>query len=299
MGDLDDFELDKTKEEAEAAATRLGDRDRDLDLPEAGAYRAEPEGSRRGPRVGLAAGILLLAGGLLWVVTLVFRHPTAPKAAPPSVASEAPAPASTPAAAGPALEGSDAFVRDLAKGLSSHAQLAVWLGAKDLVRTLAAVIDNIASGDCPSPHLAFLAPREPFRVVQKRGRTLIDRKTYARWDSFGEGVAALDAAECARVFRRLTPLFEAAARELGHPEGFAPGFKRAAAAILEVPVPDGEVPVVLVVRAQRVYEYADKRLEALTPAQKQLLRMGPANQRRIQAKLREIQSALGAGSDHD
>ena len=234
---------------------------------------------------------MLLAGGLLWVLTLVFRHPAAPKATSPPVASAAPPPSST-APAGPPLEGSDSFVRDLAKGLSSHPQLAVWLAAKGLVRTLAAVIDNIASGDGPSPHLAFLAPREPFRVVPKRGRTLIDRKTYARWDAFGQGVAALDAAECARVFRQLEPLFEAAARELGHPEGFAPGFKRASAAILDVPVPDGDVPVVLVVRAQRVYEYADKRLEALTPAQKQLLRMGPANERRIQAKLREIQAAL-------
>lgn len=292
MGDLDDFELDKTKGEAEAEATRRT-RDRDLELPDAEAYRAEPEGSRLGARAGLAAGILLLAGGLLWVFTLVFRHPTATKPTPLPVASEAPPSSTLPVAAGPSLEGSDAFVRDAAKGLSSHPQLAVWLAAKDLVRTLAAVIDNIATGDSPSPHLAFLAPREPFRVVQKRGRALIDRKTYARWDSFGQGVAALDAAECARVFRRLEPLFEAAARELGHQEGFAPGFKRASAAILAVPVPEGDVAVVRVVRAKPVYEYADKRLEALTPAQKQLLRMGPANQRRIQAKLREIQTALG------
>jgi hypothetical protein len=298
MGDLDDFELDKTKGEAEAEASRRA-RDRDLELPDADAYRAEPDGSRLGVRAGLAAGILLLAGGLLWVFTLVFRHPTAPLVTPPPIANEAPPSSTLPVAAGPSLEGSDPFVRDVAKGLSSHPQLAVWLAAKDLVRTLAAVIDNIASGDSPSPHLAFLAPREPFRVVQKRGRTLIDRKAYARWDSFGQGVAALDAAECARVFRRLEPLFEAAARELGHQEGFAPGFKRASAAILAVPVPEGDVAVVRVVRAKPVYEYADKRLEALTPAQKQLLRMGPANQRRIQAKLREIQTALGAGGDHD
>jgi hypothetical protein len=298
MGDLDDFELDKAKDEAEAAARR-NERDRDPGLPAAEGYRAEPEGSRLGPRVGLAAGLLLLAGGLLWVVSLVFRHPTAQKATPPPVTSASPPPSSLPVAAGPTLEGSDAFVRDIAKGLSSHAQLAVWLGAKDLVRTLAAVIDNLASGDSPSPHLAFLAPRQPFRVVQLRGRTLIDRKSYARWDSFGEGVDALDAAECARLFRRLEPLFDAAARELGHPEGFTPGLKRAAAAMLEVPVPDGDVAVVPVVRAQRVYEYADRRLEGLTPAQKQLLRMGPANERRIQGKLREIQAALGAGGDHD
>jgi hypothetical protein len=43
-----------------------------------------------------------------------------------------------------------------------------------------------------------------------------------------------------------------------------------------------------------MYEYADRKLEALTPAQKQLLRMGPSNVARIQAKLREVQAALGS-----
>ena len=40
------------------------------------------------------------------------------------------------------------------------------------------------------------------------------------------------------------------------------------------------------------YAYSDPRLESLTPAQKQLLRMGPANVRKIQARLRGIANAL-------
>jgi hypothetical protein len=41
------------------------------------------------------------------------------------------------------------------------------------------------------------------------------------------------------------------------------------------------------------YAFADPRDEGLTPAQKQLLRMGPGNARIVQAKLREIALALG------
>ena len=41
-----------------------------------------------------------------------------------------------------------------------------------------------------------------------------------------------------------------------------------------------------------VYAYADPRLEGLSPAQKQLLRMGPENVKAIQAKLREIAAVL-------
>ncbi len=41
------------------------------------------------------------------------------------------------------------------------------------------------------------------------------------------------------------------------------------------------------------YAFADSRLENLTAAQKQLLRMGPENARTIQRSLREIALALG------
>ncbi|PYQ23479.1 MAG: hypothetical protein DMF79_03650 [Acidobacteria bacterium] len=136
-------------------------------------------------------------------------------------------------------------------------------------------------------------PRATFAVVTKRGRSVVDPRNYARWDAFAAGVAAIDAAEAARVFSRLEPLFEAAWRELGHPEPFRDGVARATAALLAVPVVEAEVPVVPVVRAVPMYEYADRKLESLTPAQKQLLRMGPANLARIQAKLREVQAALG------
>ncbi len=43
----------------------------------------------------------------------------------------------------------------------------------------------------------------------------------------------------------------------------------------------------------KTYRYVDPKLEALSPAQKQLLRMGPENAQKIQAKLRELAGVLG------
>lgn len=280
MTDLDEFDLDKTERE------ELGP---DAPPPE----RAESEGSGWGLRAGIAAGLLLITGALVAVLMLVFRHPAAKPAPPPSSVA-VPRPSAAPPVPLPLLEGSDAFVRDLAKGLSSHPQLALWLAAKEPVRTLAAVVDNVAAGSNPAPHLSFLAPKEPFAVLEKRGRTVIDLRSYARWNAFAEGVSAVDTAECARVFGLLEPLFEAAWRELGHPEPFRKGVEQGMAALLAVPVVEAEVPVTQVVRAVRVYEYADPKLEALTPPQKQLLRMGPANVARIQAKVRELEAALAS-----
>ena len=43
-----------------------------------------------------------------------------------------------------------------------------------------------------------------------------------------------------------------------------------------------------------MYKYADERLESLSDPQKQLLRTGPDNMRRIKAKLRELKDSLMA-----
>jgi hypothetical protein len=59
---------------------------------------------------------------------------------------------------------------------------------------------------------------------------------------------------------------------------------------------EGDVPVRPVTRPSLVYELADARLESLSPAQKHLLRTGPANVRRLQAWLREFREALSAPS---
>jgi hypothetical protein len=173
--------------------------------------------------------------------------------------------------------------------------MTLWLAQSELVRTLAAVVLNVAEGESPRLHLSFLAPRAGFSVIERRsGRLTLDPASYARYDALGDAVASLDAGECARVYRLLEPLFESAYRELGHPEG---GFSRklgvAFTRLLEVPVLEGEVPLVEVQKAVVVYEFVDEKLEALSIPQKHLLRMGPRNVRRVQETIRAFAEALG------
>ncbi len=56
------------------------------------------------------------------------------------------------------------------------------------------------------------------------------------------------------------------------------------------PVEDGPVHVE---QDGKVYAFSDARLESLGPVEKHLLRMGPRNTRMIQAKARELETALG------
>jgi hypothetical protein len=195
----------------------------------------------------------------------------------------------------PPLEGSDSLVRQLARALSPHGLLTAWLAQNDLIRLMTAVVVNVAEGESPRPHLAVVAPKGDFAVLERaRGRFIVDPRSYARYDPVADAFASLDAMAAARVFRTLEPLFESAYRELGHPEGgFSTVLEKALRNLAAVPAPDGDVPLIRVVKAMVVYEYVDERLEALSVPQKHLLRMGPKNVTRVQAKVRELAEAIG------
>jgi hypothetical protein len=118
--------------------------------------------------------------------------------------------------------------------------------------------------------------------------------SFARYDEVAAVLDSLDAAACGRLYRLLGPLAEAAFRDLGHPEG---GLDlRLAAALhelLRAPLPDADRMELVPGEVGITWAYADPELEALDPAQKHLLRMGPANARRVKAKLRELARAAG------
>jgi hypothetical protein len=198
----------------------------------------------------------------------------------------------------------DRLVRELVAELTKDPQAALWSSESGLVHAIESGVASVATGESPARSLRVLAPRQPFRVTADRGRTLVDPRSYRRYDAAAEALAAVDAAACAAAFRRLEPLLEAAYREDGHPEGgFRSALARAISSLLDTPVPDGDVPVVPQVHvgvasaklpesAVLVYEFADARLEALAPAQKQLLRLGRRNARLVQSKLEELARAL-------
>jgi hypothetical protein len=244
-------------------------------------------------------GLVLALGGSLWLL-----RPSAAPVASATSPGPGPSPAAPPLVASPpplvlpSLAESDAAVRDRARELSSHALYALALGQKQLIRTWAALVLNVAEGESPRAHLAFLAPGAGFRVIERpSGRLLLDPASYARYDAVAAAASSLDPARCAQVYRLLEPLFDAAYRELGHSEGgFSDGLHTALGKLLEVPVLTGEVPLVRVARPVVVYEYFDERLEALSIPQKHLLRMGPENVSRVQGMLRGFALGLGVGA---
>jgi hypothetical protein len=191
----------------------------------------------------------------------------------------------------PPLDLTDPLVRDWLGRLSSRPEIAAWLAGDGLIRNFVVSVDNVATGQTPARHLKRLAPRAPF-LVETRGRTIVvDARSYTRYNGLAETVASLDAQGLARLYAALKPRLQDAYRELGYPDGNVDeAVERALVRLLQTPViaPDAVLKEGVV-----SYRFDDERIEGLTPAQKQLLRMGPFNVRLVQEALRDLAEALG------
>ena len=217
--------------------------------------------------------------------------PVAPASPEPPAAPGGGEPESVPATTLPPLAESDAVVRELAGGLSQHPGLSGWLSGQGLIQRFVAVVDNLAEGTSPRPHLLFLAPEASFQTVTRNGRLYVDPRSYGRYDGVADVLASLDPRAAVGLYRQLQPLCEEAYRELGHPPGrFDDVLAKAIQTLLATPVVEGEIELTPKVVT---YAFADPRLEALSPAQRHLLRMGPRNVRLIQGELRALAAALG------
>lgn len=255
---------------------------------------------RRTPGLAVAAGavivVVLLGAGMGWFWFRSRLAPAEPLTGAPAAAATVPSAATpdVPPLNLPSLDVSDEFVRDLVARLSAHPQLAAWLVNDALARRFVTAVISLAEGMSPAPHVPFLEPAEPFEVENSGERLFIDPASYRRYDLLAETFASLDTDGTARLYRQLLPLFDDAYRELGlHGRSFDEATARAIANLLAVDVPDGRLEVIPSPAVATVHEFAEAGLEARSPAEKHLLRMGPDNARRVQAKLAEIGSALG------
>jgi len=191
---------------------------------------------------------------------------------------------------GVTLATSDEAIRQLAAGLSSRPELAAWLANEDIVRRFVASVDTVAEGRSPAQQVEFLRPQTPFATLERGGGHVIDPASYHRYDVIADVVASLDTEGTIALLEELKPLIDDAYAEIAPPgRTFEERVRLAIDELLEVPVIEGDVRVEPKVTT---YTYSDETLEGLSSVQRQLLRMGPDNVRKIQAKLREIKAAL-------
>ena len=255
---------------------------------------------KRTPAGVWIAGVLVVAAALIaWYI--VARGPgrsggqSASATSPPTTAPQPlPELGAKPAdVTVPPLDDSDPVVRDLVRQLTSNPTVAAWLATDGLIRNFAVALSNVSDGISPERHLRVLRPSAPFAVIPQGDRLIIDPASYARYNNVAGAVGSIDADGAARLYATLKPRITEAYRDLGRPDTpVDQAVEQAIVSLLRTPIPGG--PIVVQPGQRGIgYIFADPRLEALSSAQKQLLRMGPDNARRIQRSLRDIAIALG------
>jgi hypothetical protein len=251
------------------------------------------------PDTGRRRAMMIWTGAIVAVAVLVgalARWWTMDRGAPQAAAA-VPANASgtdvamPPPAALPPLAEMDPFLRVLLGTLSARPELSRWLATDDLIRQMAVIVDRLSQGASPAKDLKVLTPEADFEIVSRgRGRA-IDQASYRRYDGLGETIASLDTASVARIYRTIKPRLEEAYRGLGRAES---DLDAAVAVALDklASTPAAADPILVREGKGATWAFVDPALEALDPAQKHLIRMGPANQARVQAKIKEIAAAL-------
>lgn len=250
--------------------------------------------SRKKP---IVIGVVVIAAATafyLWTSQAPPPAATAPAQA--AAPAPAPAPAAVPLYELPPVNDSDDFVRERMTALSSHSLMATWLKTTGLARNLAVVLDNVSRGLNPSPRLRALRPAGDFRVVRQGTVLLLDPRNYERFNGIAEAASSIDPAAAGKLYIAIKPLLQMAYDELGNQEPIDRALERAATTLLSTPVVEGDVR--LTIGGEGIgYRFLNTSIESLSGAQKQLVRMGPRNQRIIQSRIRQFMLAAGIAAD--
>ena len=171
--------------------------------------------------------------------------------------------------------------------LSRHEGLHRWLAVDDLIRKFVGFTQGVSEGRVIRAAVQVLSNRlSAIRVGDNA--FILNPASYARYDTLTWIIDSVDAEVLADFYVLITPLLIKPIRNWGCQTRFRSVVYAAIGLLLETPVVEGEIglerPVVM-------YEFADDSLESLQPAQKQLVRMGPANTKRIKSKLSEVARA--------
>ena len=249
----------------------------------------EPRKSSLLPILLVAAAGLIVGGGAAWWWT---RNDATPPAAVATNGTDAVvAEARVPERTLPPLGQMDTFLRALLGALSSHPDFVRWLATDNLIRQMASGIDRISRGQSPAADLLVLRPTGDFEVTGRRTAMTVDPASYRRYDRLAALMESLEPRGVAEAYRTIQPRLDEAYRALGRSQGGVDdALEIGVQLLLDTPVPTE--PIAVVPGPGATYAFKDPALEQLAPIQKQLLRMGPDNVRRIQARLRAIRAEL-------
>jgi hypothetical protein len=236
-----------------------------------------------------------------------WRH-SQPVEAPPAPQAEAPAPAPAPATTAPqiqhpvpaaeeaaapplpSLESSDALLVDSLTRLLGKKSLGEFFHVDSIVRRIVATVDNLPRARVASKIMITKPVPGAFGVERTGDDTVISAGNAARYTPYVQLMESTNPKQAVALYVRLYPLFQRAYQDLGYPNGY---FNDRLVEVIDhlLAAPDVEGPIKLMQPKVR-YEFVDPALESLSAGQKVMVRIGPENEARVKAVLREVRKEL-------
>ena len=183
-----------------------------------------------------------------------------------------------------------ASTKDVLQQLKLAEQDTSVLTSSELIRDAVVFIDNLRNGLVVRDKAGVEGPRNAFRVLEQNGKLYIDPRSYDRYNTLVDWFVSLDTEVLVAMMERYRPLIAAALAEIGYLDTSPEQVLIEAIALLNGTPAVGTV--VELTDDTVMYRFTDPALEALPAAQKQMLRLGPDNIRRVKLKLSAIQTAI-------
>jgi hypothetical protein len=188
------------------------------------------------------------------------------------------------------LDESDAAVKNALITIATSALVEKYVVDESLLQKFVINVNSIANHEMSPNHSLVAAPEEKFRVYQQADSEWIDTASFKRYNSYIDALESMSTEDLIKLMNTYRGILESKFAEIAPPNSsFNSTLLQAINELLDTPI----VPLPIEVYSDSVmFKFKDEQLEALSGPQKQLIRTGPENTRRIKDILRDIQDAL-------
>ena len=190
----------------------------------------------------------------------------------------------------PDLDNSDDFIRERLLLINDKPEFTKWINTDDLLRRTASYADGLSNGVMLSKIFPLSPPEGKFATHSSDDTIWLNAGNYERYNRTINTITSLPMDSIAKMFHFTRPLLEKAFSEMGYnPRQMDGIILQGIDVILATPI---IVEPIKLTRDSVVYKFADPALESLLPLQKQLLRTGPENTKRLQQQAAALREAL-------
>ena len=200
------------------------------------------------------------------------------------------------AAAGPPpitslrLQESDPALREGLWSLFDQQAVVTFFRVDAIARRVVATVDSLPRKTLAEQTRPMVRTPGPFRTNGKDETLVLDPENYRRYGPAVKLAESVDTKKLVALYVRYYPIFQEAYRELGLPSVY---FNDRLIEVIDhlLVAPAVNDPIKLE-QPKVLYQFEDAALEARSAGHKILIRMGPANAAKINAKLRELRREL-------